>query len=330
VARRYEEVAGLPVESEDFDRSLRRSDGIRQALDRRWPTVAPTTLVADLWAKPGVLAAAADGVLTAAEQHLLRRRRPRAWTVADGPLVDEARHLVAGQTRTYAHAIVDEAQDLSPMQLRMLARRCPSGSMTLLGDLAQSVGVWGLRDWRAVGEWLPTPDGIEVVELRFGYRSPGQVLELAGRLLPAAAPDVTPTEAVRPGRHAPTELVVAPDAVPSTVASEVVRLVREWPTVGVVAPAALLDHLLVALAGHPALDVGEASADGLGHAVTVMAAEAAKGLEFDAVVVVQPEGIVAERTDRAAGLRLVYVALTRPTQQLTVIGSSRLPELAAA
>jgi ATP-dependent exoDNAse (exonuclease V) beta subunit len=98
----------------------------------------------------------------------------------------------------------------------------------------------------------------------------------------------------------------------------------------VVAPVVLIDRLVSVLAGDPALDVGRAAVDGLGHAVTVMTPEAAKGLEFDAVVVVEANDIAAERSDRAAGLRLLYVALTRPTQHLSVIGSTAVPELAAA
>jgi DNA helicase IV len=323
VAKRYAE-SGLGPEDSEFERRVRRSAGLRDALDRRWPSVAPATLVADLLGKPALLRAVADEILEPAEQRLLARRRARAWTVADAPLVDEARHLIAGGTRVYAHVIVDEAQDLSPMQLRMLARRCPSGSMTLLGDLAQAVGAWGLGDWSGVGEWLPTPDGLEVVELRYGYRSPAQVLELAGRLLPAAAPDVAPTEAVRSGRQAPTLTRVDPADLWPRLAAEVGELASSWPSVGVVAPAIHLDAVLGALGD---LDVGEASADGLGHRVTVVAAQGAKGLEFDAVAVVEPAAIVAERGDRPTGLRLLYVALTRPTQHLLVVATEEVPEL---
>jgi DNA helicase IV len=330
VAKRYEAVAGLPADGEDLDRRIRRSDGLRDCADRRWPTVAPATLVADLLSRPAVLAEAADGVLDEAEQRVLRRRRARAWTSADGPLVDEARHLVGGQTRLYAHVIVDEAQDLSPMQLRMLARRCPSGSMTLLGDLAQAVGVWGLADWEEVAAWLPAPDGIDVVELRFGYRSPAQVLDLAGRLLPAAAPDVTPTQAVRPGRHAPRQQVVSAGSLDRAVAVEVADLADAWGSVGVVVPATMVERWCAVLSESGRLDIGEATADGLGHGVTVVAAEGAKGLEFDAVAVIEPEAIVAERSERAAGLRLLYVALTRPTQHLSILSTTEVPELADA
>lgn len=336
LAARFEDITGdVPPDGAAFERALRDDDGLRVALDRRWPSVPPATLVAELLSNAALLAVAGEGLLDTEEQRLLRRRRGRAWTASDAPLVDEVKDLVAGHQRTYGHIIVDEAQDLSPMQLRMLSRRNPSGSMTLLGDLAQAVGVWGHRAWTDVAEWLPRGDGLRVVELRYGYRSPGQVLELAGRLLPEAAPDVAPTEAVRRGRSTPRVAMVHADALLDAVAQEVATLLEQWPTVAVIAPAPLLEEALRSLrsrldgAGGPA-KVGDAVIDGLGRPVTVLAAERAKGLEFDAVVVVEPESIVAERSERAAGLRLLYVALTRPTQHLSVLSSSPLPDALSA
>ena len=148
---RYLEVAGAPPDGSDLGRALRVSPGLKTALDRRCPTVAPATLVAELLSRGTLLSAAADGALSQEEQRLILRRRGRDWTPADGPLVDEAKELIHGRSRTYGYAIVDEAQDLSPMELRMLARRCPAGSLTLLGDLAQAIGPWGLRNWADSG-----------------------------------------------------------------------------------------------------------------------------------------------------------------------------------
>jgi DNA helicase IV len=333
LAARYEELTGAPPpDGAAFERQLRNDEGLKSALDRRWPSVPPATLVSDLLTKPGLLAAAGAELLSPDEQHLLRRKRARAWTASDAPLVDEAKDLIVGQSRTYGHVIVDEAQDLSPMQLRMLARRCPAGSMTLLGDLAQAVGVWGHREWQDVADWLPTPHGLRTVELRLGYRSPGQVLELASRLLPEAAPDVTPTEAVRPGRSSPRRLQVEAASLLDAVATEVTQLAADWPTVAVIVPSRLLDTTVERLRSLPggATRVGSARIDGLGRQITVVEAEAAKGLGFDAVIVVEPTAIVAERRDRPAGLRLLYVALTRPTQHLSIISSGELPAALAA
>ncbi len=329
LAARWEELTGAPPSDRaSFERAVRDDGGVATALDARWPSVAPTTLVGDLLTKVAVLDAAAEGILDTDERRAIRRRRTKAWTPADAALVDEAKALVAGQSRTYGHVIVDEAQDLSPMQARMLARRCPSGSMTLLGDLAQSIGVWGHRDWSDVAAWLPTPGGLRTVELRLGYRSPAQVLELAGRLLPEAAPGIRPTDAVRPGRSSPRVVRVEGDRLIDAVVAETADLAATWATVAVITPRALAGAVVAALRdridGGPRT-IGEAGVDGLGRPVTVVAAEGAKGLEFDAVLVVEPAGIVAERTERPAGLRLLYIALTRPTQHLSVVAAAALP-----
>ena len=316
----YTERVGPVADDGDLGRRLRRDPGVKDALDRRWPSVPPATLVADLLSQPRRLAAAADGLLDPGEQALIRRRRGRAWTPADAPLVDEAKDLIAGRPRSYGHAIADEAQDLSPMQLRMLARRCPSGSMTLLGDLAQGIGVWAHDEWPDLTRWLPAGGGVSVVELRFGYRSPAQVLELASRLLPEAAPQVRPTATVRRGRTDPVRLEVAADRLLGSVAGEAARLAAEWATVAVIVPAPLAGPVEQALLAR-GLDVGEATRDGLGRPVTVVAAGDAKGLEFDAVVVVEPSRIA----EGGRGLRVLYVALTRPTQHLSIVTTAGLP-----
>src|SRR5207244_12264123 len=103
------------------------------------------------------------------------------WSAADAALVDEAQALIAGTPRTYGHVIVDEAQDYSPMQLRMIARRAPSGSITVLGDVAQATGLWPHTTWDEVVAHLPRGDEARVEELTIGYRVPGPILESAGR-----------------------------------------------------------------------------------------------------------------------------------------------------
>jgi DNA helicase IV len=321
---RYMDLAGPPADGSQLGRTLRTAPGLKTALDRRCPTVAPATLVSELLSRAKLLSAAADGLLTGEEQRLILRRRGRAWTAADGPLVDEAKELIHGRSRTYGYAIVDEAQDLSPMELRMLARRCPAGSLTLLGDIAQAIGPWGLRTWEDLAASVETKKGLEVVELRHGYRSTAQVLDLAARLLPEAAPQVRPVTAVRPGRRSPTVRLVGREDLVKAIVAETSALSGEYEMVGVIVPLVLVDEV-VASATAALPRVGEAIRDGLGRPVTVLAAESAKGLEFDAVVVAEPSSIVAERPDRAAGLRLLYVALTRPTQHLAIVHSSPLP-----
>jgi DNA helicase IV len=278
-----------------FGSAVRRDAAFNAALDRLWPSVTPMALVRD---------ALRDG-----------GRRSTKWTDSDLPLIDEANDLIHGQSRTYGHIVVDEAQDLSPMQLRMLGRRCPSGAMTILGDVAQGIGVWAIDHWEDAFAHLPTPNGSRLEELHLGYRSPAQVLDLAARLLPEAAPHVRPTESVRSGRTEPS--IVHTENLIDAAIGEARRLSEAGHgTVAVIAPTVLVDELTKGLAGS-GLPFGE-----LGSPVSLHAAPGVKGLEFDAVVVVEPASII---DDAPRGLRLLYVALTRPTRHLTIVHQAALP-----
>lgn len=308
--------------------SLRSHKVFQAGLDRMWPSISPTALVRELLTNRAALERAAGGILTTDEQADIHRRPARKldderWTEADGPLVDEAKELIVGQSRTYGHIVVDEAQDLSPMQLRMLGRRCPAGSMTLLGDLAQGIGVWAHDDWADVLAHLPAPDGARLEILSLGYRAPKQVLDLASRLLPLAAPQVGPTESIRPGRTEPLILRVpgSDHELAEAAAAEAARLAATGLSVAVITATALVGALSAALDGL-SVDWATATEAGLDHRIVLLPAPAAKGLEFDSVVVVEPAAIV---DDSPRGLRLLYVAMTRPTQHLSLVHRSPLP-----
>jgi DNA helicase IV len=329
VYERYAEIAGrMGTEYTLVSRSLSGDAAFKAAIDTLWPSVPATTLVRELLTKRDVLARAADGILDPSEQRLLLRKAGRSvrtepWTEQDGPLVDEAIELIDGRLRTYGHAVVDEAQDLSPMQARMLARRVPNGSMTILGDIAQGTGAWGRDSWEDLLQHLPAPDGVRIEELRLGYRAPGRVLDVASRLLPSIAPDLQPTESIRPGRSEP-RFVRVDDVgdLAGAAAREAIRLAAEWTSIAVIVPNALHDEIAAVLAAAGA-DLGDAEREGLDHAVTLVPALTAKGLEFDAVVVVEPVRIA---DDAPRGLRLLYIALTRPTQHLSVVHAEPLPD----
>lgn len=305
--RRGEELAtSLELESRlNADRDWQR------ALDRIWPTLSAPAVVRRLLTSPTALRQAAAGVLAPDEQGLLRRPGARRagdepWTEADLALLDEAQWLVAGPPPAYGHVVVDEAQDLSAMGLRALARRCPSRSMTVLGDLAQATAAAAQRSWADVVGHLGSPTTIRRVDLDLGYRVPAPVMDFANRLLAEAAPGVTPTASVRVDGRAPRLVAVAADAI----AAEVERLARslagEWSSVGVVAP----DEVRAALPR----DLP----------VTVVPPDQAKGLEFDVVIVAEPAAI-GTSDDHARNLRLLYVALTRPVQELVVVHARPLP-----
>jgi DNA helicase IV len=224
----------------------------------------------------------------------------------------------SGEPRVFGHVLVDEAQDLSPMQWRMVARRAPNGSLTLVGDFGQASKPGAARGWDEVLAQLPTHDAPRHVTLTVNYRTPAEIMDVANRLLAVAAPDVEPTRAVRATGTQPA--FVRTDDLVGAASDAARAAVAASGTVAVIAPAPLHERITEALR-----DVGAVadSPDALDAPVGVLEAGAAKGLEFDRVVVVEPADLVAP--DRA-GLRLLYVTLTRATQELTVVHSAPLPE----
>jgi DNA helicase IV len=232
--------------------------------------------------------------------------------------------------------VVDEAQDLSAMELRMVARRSPDRSMTVLGDLAQATGVGGSTSWddaiTELGHGRVDGRGRErdtvggrVAELELGYRVPAVLIEFANRLLPVAAPGVRPSRSVREGGDAPLVVRVSmADGLGAEVAEHARRLAAEWGVVGVLAPPSLLDAVVDALTDAGVEHRDARVAVSIDDGITVVAAELAKGLEFDAIVVVEPIAITEDHED--AGYRVLYVALTRATQRVTIVHARALPE----
>jgi DNA helicase IV len=341
----YEDPAELPEDEfdfEDFSRKVRRVPELAEALDRMWPRLSPHELLHDLFGAPALIRAAGRGVLTADEQHHLRRRRAAsfeevAWTPADAALVDEARHLLGPRNgsgedglRKYGHIVVDEVQDLSPMQLRMLTRRSLSGSMTVVGDIAQATAPWAPRSWADITDHLPRRRPARTVELTVSYRTPAEVLAVASQVLAVAAPELTPPKPVRRTGLEPRTLAVRDasgsrqGATEADLARLVARVAGEEVAavtpgrVAILAPEAMLTMLADALAADdiPVVDARDMRKGGLFEPLVLLAADAANGLEFDSVVVVEP-GVIAGETAR--GLRTLYVALTRPTQRLSVV-----------
>ncbi len=233
----------------------------------------------------------------------------------NGGAVDEA-----DEPRSFGHVLVDEAQDLSSMQWRMLARRCPSGSMTLVGDFGQASRPGAPAGWDDVLANVPTHAGVRNVELSVNYRTPAEIMTVADRVLAAAAPGIRPGRAVRTTGIDPRFESVGADELVTVAAAAARRAAGGEGTVAVIAPPRLHAALVAELA-----DVGAVAdtAEALDAPVAVLGAPDAKGLEFDDVIVVEPAELV--RAD-SAGLRLLYVTLTRATQQLLVVHAQALPE----
>jgi DNA helicase IV len=297
----------------DLEGALRRNGFLQRWLERVWPLPSAEALVRSLLTQRARLEEAAEGVLSPEEQALLLRARPPrgVWAEGDVPLVDETRALLAGSSPTFGHVIVDEAQDLTPMQLRMIGRRAPSGSITALGDIAQATGPVEYRSWADLLPYLPGGDEAHVEELRYAYRVPREIMELALPLLERIAPDVEPPIAYREGGSAPVFRRAEADGLLEAAMEEAGRVAAEEGLLAVIAPAALVAHA----EGLPA-------ASAFDDAVSLLTPRGAKGLEFDHVVVVEPAAIVEEEQ----GLRGLYVALTRPTKTLVVVHARPLPE----
>jgi DNA helicase IV len=317
VRRQREDAGGAPTDAETA--RVARSPAVREWVDTVWPDLSAAALLARLYGEPDFLRRSAAGVLTDDECAAVHRPGPRSvkaikWTAADTVLLDELDAMVHG-TETFVHAVVDEAQDLSAMQCRVIARRCPLGSVTVLGDLAQATTPWAPGSWPATLRHLGHDAVIR--PLTAGYRVPGEVLELANRLLPHIAADVPPATSIRQGEGA---LGFAPRA---GLADEVRACAEAAGSIGVIVPDAVAEPVLAELR-RAGLDAAPLE-DGADPRIAVVPASTAKGLEFDSVVVLEPGAIVAAEASRVDGLRRLYVVLTRAVSRLRIVHDTTLP-----
>jgi DNA helicase IV len=314
-----------------FLSELRAGKTFGTARNRVWPTINPPQVVKDVLSGGPTLRNAARAVLDEHEIELLeqaRRRRSNKgpWSRADLPLLDEATTRVSGPAFVYGHVIVDEAQDLAPMELRMLGRRSTTGSMTVLGDLAQATGLSAQRTWAEVIMALGVTAEPKTFELTVGYRVPKPIMELANRLLPTVAIEVSATESIRTEGDKPRLLRVDDDEVFTSAWNEAAVLAERWVTVAVIAPESLQEVARERFTSFDP-DGDRWRSEHLHSGITLLTPPLAKGLEFDAVVVVEPAGIVAEELH---GHRMLYIALTRAVQDLVIVHARDLPaELAS-
>jgi hypothetical protein len=364
---------------------LRATVAVRREINLLWMPLTAAGLLADLFARPARLAAAAGTLLSVEEQALLHRPKDTPWTVPDVPLLDEAAELIgpdiaeldasraaaareaveraeavsfagdvlresglgtgmvtaqmladrfagpgsngsvaerAEQDRrwVFGHAVIDEAQELSPMQWRVITRRVPSRSMTVVGDVAQTGSAAGTSSWtqaltpHAAGQW-------RVEELTVNYRTPRAVMDLATTLLAAHRIPTPRIHSARDGQWEPQAVQVPGDTPRELAGAVLATLAEDDRALGGTGRSAVLlpKGLLTAL--EPLLLPRITDPD-LRDRVAVLEVRAAKGLEFDVVVVVEPGRILAES---ARGVHDLYVALTRPTERLTLVHSEPLP-----
>ena len=288
------EAADVPA----LRRMLGKDPGVRSALDALWPKLSAAELVTEVLAGQELLA------------------EPGGWTVADVPLLDEAADLVEGPgaQETYGHVIVDEAQELSPMAWRMLMRRCPSRSMTVVGDVAQTHDPAGARSW-ADALSPHVGDRWRLTRLTVNYRTPAGIMAVAADVLSTADALVSVrTTGIEPWRRRTT-----PARLPRVVAE---LAAAEFANLGdgrlaIIAPEAGLPALAAAV---PAASAGD-NPDLL-DPVVILTVRQAKGLEFDSVLIADPTGILR---GSVRGRNDLYVALTRATHRLGVVHSGPVP-----
>ena len=315
------EAAGEACDDRTHE-AVRRSRPVRAAVEAIWPKVDPVRLVFGLLSSAEALAAAADGVLSDAEQAVIgwdpapRGPGSARWSAADAVLIDEARDLIT-RTPSLAHVVVDEAQDLSPMECRALGRRCSTGAATVLGDLAQGTTPWAARTWASLLANLGKP-GTEVRELTVGYRVPRQILDYASTLLAAIAPELRPASSLRADPGALELTGVAAGELGTALVAACRRAVERPGSVAVIAADPQVASLGRALE-QAGLDYGAPGSDAR---LTLVPVTMAKGLEYDHVIVVEPAGIAGAE---ARGLQRLYVALTRAVSRLTVLYAEPLP-----
>ena len=310
--------------------SVARAAVVKRYAQSLWAPLDPRAVLFELLTDADALAAHADGILTAEEQALLLWERPpksrgsARWSLADAVLLDElGDHLE--RTPSLGHVVLDEAQDLSPMQLRAVGRRCTTGAATVLGDIAQGTTPWATGSWEESLTHLGKP-GSHVEVLDRGFRVPASVIEYAAQLLPHMAPGLGAPVSVRdnPGRLQ-IERADRSDAL-SRMVEVVLAEMAEPGSIGVIVPDALVPATSKALQDK-GIDHGVLGSDhgDVDHQVDVVPATVAKGLEFDRVLVLEPAAIAAAEPDERTGLRRLYVVLTRAVSALTVVHSDPLP-----
>ncbi|MGA5123615.1 HelD family protein [Streptomyces pseudogriseolus] len=306
--------------------AVARNAAVKAAVKAVWPAVDPAKLVLRLLGDAEFLAEHAEGLLDEQERKAILWAKPARsvksakWSAADTVLIDEVADLIR-RTPSLGHVVLDEAQDLSPMQYRAVGRRCTTGSATVLGDLAQGTTPWATRSWEEALSHLGKPDAV-VEELTAGFRVPTDVITYASRLLPHIAPGLTPVASIREN---PGFFEVRGSSGPDDVIAACRELLSREGSVGLIAADPRIPALTDALAaaGLPHVAPGEETTEST--RLTLVPASLAKGLEYDYVLLDEPQAVVDAEPDERTGLRRLYVTLTRAVSGLIITHGAPLP-----
>jgi DNA helicase IV len=341
---RSQRLGGLP-ERPDFEAELADRQDFRDFLRAWWPRVGPSRVLS--WLQdPAKLRSYATGILSKAEIELLTGAFTDEPTVADIALLDEVDELIGRPPkpakrsknpfhvadgiqevstyadrqraaraqavvrpedyREYAHVVVDEAQDVSPMQWRMLGRRGKWASWTIVGDPAQTAWTGDLAELERARDKALSSRNRATYTLSTNYRNSSEIFAVAASVISAVMPDLVLPTAVRSTGVPPVDLVVSRAELRDCVRETAEKLLAEVPgTVGVITPVPRRDEVAAWVADGP-------------ERLQVITSLQAKGMEYDAVVLVEPGAIRREST---SGVRTLYVALSRATQRLVTVGT---------
>ncbi|SDL37926.1 DNA helicase IV [Glycomyces sambucus] len=327
--RRQAEIRSGHSPDAKWGTRIKRTEAVSGFMEAVWPKLNTKAVMKKLYGDQAFRDDATRGILSAEEAALLAGK-PARPTAADLLISDEIEsHLKLREpSESFGHIVIDEAQDLSPMQCRVIARRSGKGSVTVLGDLAQGTTPWAAASWtdqmRHLGKGPDSENGpgsgsgsprvtVEHTELTTGFRVPAVIIELANRVLPHLNVGVAPARSIR--SDGSLDYIAGAD-VTAGVRAAVAKALKEEGLVGVIAADARAEEL------RPLFEGTER--------VELVAASLAKGLEFDHVVVVEPVEIVEApatggATVEGVGLRHLYVALTRAVSRLTVVHARELP-----
>ncbi|CAA9248852.1 MAG: ATP-dependent DNA helicase [uncultured Arthrobacter sp.] len=294
----------------ELDASAGRDTAAREAENRRDLANAERTLEN---VNASLIDSGVDGVVTAEAlaQH----------NAVSSVRLSAAERAAGDRTWAFGHIVVDEAQELSPMQWRLLMRRCPVKSFTVVGDIAQTSSAAGSSSWGQALEPF-VGDRWQLEELTVNYRTPAQIAEAAVRMATAAGLVISAPKAVREGRFAPVVDRV-PELVPALLQAVPEELdIVDGGLLAVIAPEDQLDDVRRALTAEYGDRVGS-GAGGPTQDIVLLTPRGSKGLEFDGVVILEPQRMLDSATARVGDL---YVAMTRPTQRLRLISTGTIPE----
>ena len=302
---------------------IKESD-VDSLTEKIWPSVSAVNLIRDLYSSQSrLLNAAKDSDFLVNELVQLEKKSTAqndGWSISDIALIDYVDTLLNGQKEIYDYIIVDEAQDLTPMQIESIKKRSSNGDILLMGDLAQATGVWLYSSWQQLVDLLGTTIS-RFDELEFGYRVPKQIFEYATKVLSYIDPKIKPPRLVREVSESPVVNINLENLTMYNLVTDIINDKFGDGIVGLIVSDDMLADVCedLKLFG---MSFTELDSAGLVKGINVVPVSRQKGLEFDSVVIYEPKAILEIPL---TGLRHLYVAITRSLNSLHFYCADELP-----